>query len=78
MDILGPLPLTNRGNKYVLVVADYLTKWVEAYPMPNMEAKTVAELFVSQFVCHFGVPDVLHTDQGRNFESNLLKEVCKL
>lgn len=77
MDILGPLPLTNRGNKYVVVVADYFTKWVEAYPMPNMEAKTVAELFVSQFVCHFGVPEVLHTDQGRNFESNLLK-VCKL
>ena len=46
MDILGPLPLTDRGNKYVLVVGDYFTKWVEAYPMPNMEAGTVAELFV--------------------------------
>ena len=78
MDILGPLPLTDRGNKYVLVVGDYFTKWVEAYPMPNMEAGTVAELFVSRFVCQFGVPDVLHTDQGRNFESALLKEVCQL
>ena len=64
MDILGPLPLASRGNKYVLVVGDYFTKDVEAYPMPNMEAGTVAELFVSCFVCHFGVPDVLHTDQG--------------
>ena len=45
MDILGPLPLTDRGNKYVLVVGDYFTKWVEAYPMSNMEAGTVAELF---------------------------------
>ena len=78
MDILGPLPLTDRGNKYVLVVGDYFTKWVEAYAMPNMEAGTVAELFVSRFVCQFGVPDVLHTDQGRNFESALLKEVCQL
>ena len=51
MDILGPLPLTDRGNKYVLVVGDYFTKWVEVYTMPNMEAGTVAELFVSHFVC---------------------------
>ena len=78
MDILGPLPSTTRGNKYVLVVGDYFTKWVEAYPMINMEAKTVADLFVHQFVSRFGVPDTLHTDQGRNFESSLLKEVCQL
>ena len=40
-----------QGKKYVLVVGDYFTKWVEAYTMPNMEAGTVAELFVSRFVC---------------------------
>ena len=78
MDILGPLPVTARENKYVLVVGDYFTKWVEAYPMPNMEAKTVAELFVNHFIARFGVPDVLHTDQGCNFESTLLKETCLL
>ena len=78
MDILGPLPVTARENKYVLVIGDYFTKWVEAYPMPNMEAKTVAELFVHHFISRFGVPDILHTDQGRNFESSLLKETCQL
>ena len=46
--------------------------------MPNMEASTVANLFVAQFVCRFGAPDALHTDQGRNFESVQLKEVCQL
>ena len=46
--------------------------------MPNMEASTVANLFVAHFVCRFGAPDALHTDQGRNFESVLLKEVCQL
>ena len=46
--------------------------------MANMEAGTVAGIFVHHFVSHFGVPDILHTDQGRNFESTLLKEVCKL
>ena len=78
MDILGPLPETERGHKYVLVIADYFTKWTEAFPMPNMEAHTVANLFVYHFICRFGAPDYLHTDQGRNFESALMSEVCKL
>ena len=79
MDILGPLPLTDRGNKYVLVVGDYFTKWVEAYAMPNMEAGTVAELFVSRFV-HVSVWCARRSSHrsGRNFESALLKEVCQL
>ena len=78
MDILGPLPLTDRGNKYILVLGDYFTKWVESFPIPNMEAKTIANMFVGHFVSKFGAPDVLHTDQGRNFESALFKEVCLL
>ena len=49
MDILGPLPETERGNRYVLVIADNFTKWTEAFPMSNMEAHTVAELFVYNF-----------------------------
>ena len=78
MDILGPLPKTQAGNKYILVIGDYFTKWTEAFAMPNMEAQTVARIFVDQFVCRFGAPQYLHTDQGRNFESCLLKETCEL
>jgi len=78
MDVLGPLPVSEKGHKYILVVSDYFTKWTEAYPMPNMEAATVATLFVHNFVCRFGAPDFLHTDQGRNFESTLMSEICKL
>ena len=78
IDILGPLPETERGNRYVLVIADHFTKWTEAFAMSNMEAHTVAELFVYNFVCRFGAPDYLHTDQDRNFESNLFREICKL
>ena len=78
MDILGPLPKSDRGNVYVLVIGDYFTKWVEAFALPNQEAETVARVFVEEFICRFGIPKELHTDQGRNFESNLMKEVCKL
>ena len=50
MDILGPLSLTPRGNRYVLVVTDYFTKWTESYAIPNQEAATEAEKLVSEFV----------------------------
>ena len=50
IDVLGPLPITETGNKYTLIVADYFTKWVEAHPMPNQKATTVAELLVREFI----------------------------
>ena len=57
---------------------DYFTKWPEAYVFPNQKAGVVAQAFVEGFVCSHGIPEELHTDQGRNFESHLLKEVCSL
>lgn len=78
MDILGPLPETERGNRYILVIGDYFTKWKEAFPMKDMEALTIARLLVNEVICRFGVPDSIHADQGRNFESAVLKEICQL
>eukprot|EP00731_Ephydatia_muelleri_P017386 Em0010g484a len=77
MDIVGPLPVTERGNRYILV-GDYFTRWKEAYPMKDMEAQTVACILVNEFICRLGVPDTIHTDQGRNFESKLIKELCQM
>jgi hypothetical protein len=78
MDVLGPLKKTSRGNIVVLVVADLFTKWIEAYPLPNQEAETVARTLVGEFMSRYGVPRILHSDQGRNFESKLTAEICKL
>ena len=74
MDILGPLPETYKGNKYILVVIDYFTRWTEAYAIKNQEARTVAEVLLENFVTRFGVPHVIHTDQGSNFESQLFAD----
>jgi transposase InsO family protein len=78
MDVVGPFPESTAGNTYVLVVADYFTRWVEAYPIPNQEATTVARKLVDEFFCRFSPPERLHSDQGRNFESAVIAGVCKL
>ena len=72
MDIMGPLVTSRRGNKYVLVVGDYFTKWTEAYPLPDQKAETVATALVDNFITRFGLPKEIHTDQGRDFETNLV------
>ena len=75
MDILGPLPMTARGNQYILVMSDHFTKWVEAVPMTNQRAETVAKAFVDEVVTRHGVPSKLLTDQRRNFEADLMRQV---
>ena len=78
MDILCELPVTSGGNKHILVISDYYTKWTECFAMPNMEAKTVAKLLVEEIIVRIGTPYVIHTDQGVQFESKLFQEMCRL
>ena len=77
-DILGPFPKSENGNSYILVATDYFTRWAEAYPIANQEAVTVAQKLTDEMFLRFSPPEQLHSDQGRQFESRLLAEVCKL
>ena len=78
IDVLGPLPPSDEGNQFILIAAYYFSKWVETYALPNQEATTVAEVLVKESVAQFGVPLMLHSDQGRNFESVVFSEMCAL
>ncbi len=69
---------TECFNHYILVVQDYFTKWVEAYPLRNDQAVTVAEFIVALWVCRYGAPLTLHSDQGTNFESEVFQTMCEL
>ena len=73
IDILGPLPVTNRGNRYALVVCDLFTKWTDAFAIPNQEATTVVKVMVDEFICRFGTPLQIHSDQGSSFESQIFQ-----
>ena len=68
MDIIGPLPRIDRGNHYILTVVDHFTKHVEAYPLQDQKAVSVARVFLNEFVSRYGVPYVIHTNQGTNLE----------
>ena len=78
VDIVGPLIESERGNSYIMVVGDYFTRWMEAFPIPNQEATTIAEILINEVFLRFSVPEQLHSDQGRQFESKLIAEVCRL
>ena len=74
VDVLGPLPTSTSGNKYSFTLGDYFTKWVEAYPLENQQAETVAEVIVKEFVSRFGVPLQLHSDQVVTSRRSYLRE----
>ena len=78
IDIMGPFPLSARKNKYILVIGDYFTRFMEAYAIPNQNAETVSHKLVMEFISRYGIPLELHSNQGRNFESDLFQEVLKL
>ena len=61
-----------------MVVADYLIKWTDSYPLPNQEARTVARKLVDEVICRFGVSESIHTNQGRSLDSTLFKEMCSV
>ena len=74
-DIAGPLPTTPGGNRYILIIVDDFTKWAQA--IPNALAKTVANCIIKRELT-FGIPDQILTDRGKNFQSQVLKQVYLL
>ena len=77
VDIFGPLPLSENGNEYIIVLGDYFSKWIDAWAVPNHKAQTVADKLVVEFFTKFGCPTQIHTDQGREFQSELFRLVCQ-
>ena len=77
MDIIGPLPRTKRGNRFILTICDYATRYPEAIALPSTEATRVAQELMVVF-SRMGVPDEILTDQGTNFMSALLADIYQM
>ena len=72
------LETSKGGYHHILVITDHFTRYAQAVPTRNMTAKTTAEAIWQNYLVHYGFPKKLHSDQGANFESRLVKELCKL
>ena len=75
MDFVGPLPETAAGNRHILVITDAYSKYAEDIPLPDQKATTSADDLVQRYFCNHGIPALIHSDQGRNFESNLIQHL---
>ena len=76
MDIVGPLPITKKGNLYIVVATDYLTKWPEARVLMNAKASSVVLFFYKDIICRHGCPKVLLTDRRTHFVNEMLNSLC--
>lgn len=78
MDIVGPLPVTKNGNQYILTIQDLLTKYSIGVPLKETTSTDVADALIKAFICKFGAPKYILTDQGRNLISALLRVIAKV
>ena len=78
LNLIPNLPVTARGNRHVLDVVDYFSKWGEAFAIPDMTAATIARVITDEIVARFGAPTSHHSDQGRNVNSVLMHEISLL
>ena len=72
------LDKASDGRESVLVITDAYTKYTKAIPTRNQLSITVAKILINEWIFNFGTPQRIHTDQGRNFQSEIVEELCKL
>lgn len=78
IDILGPLPKSNEGYQYVLLIVHSFSKWVEGFPLRIQEAKEIASILFREIICRYGAPRIIVSDRGRNFMSKLVTALCEM
>src|SRR6266540_947842 len=77
VDIVGPLPITREGNRYIVVAMDYFSRWPEARPLKMANADTVATFLYEEIICRFGAPRILQSDRGTHFVNELIQRLTR-
>lgn len=78
IDFCGPLQPTPRGNQYVLVITDYFTRWVTTAAVSTASATSAAETIFTEYICKYGIPLCVLSDQGTHFRNQLMDAMAKL
>jgi transposase InsO family protein len=77
IDIVGPLPRTQRGKKYIVVAMDYFTKWPEARALTEATAEKVSEFIYEDIICRHGCPKKILSDRGSHFNNKVIQELTQ-
>ena len=77
VDVVGPFPTSQRGNVYILTIVDHFTRWAEAIPMAEQTSKCIAQNIIKHVICRHGLFDIMTTDNGSVFVSEIANYVYK-
>ena len=77
IDFIGPMPITEKGNRYVIIAIDYFTRFPEARAVPRAIAQEAAKFIYEEIICRHGIVDIIHSDQGTYFNNKLIKALMK-
>ena len=73
---MGPLPATNLGNRYILIIGDLFAKYIETAALPSIETTIITQVFLDKIVFRHGPPHRFLTNRGTNFTSKLMAQLC--
>lgn len=76
VDLIGPLPLC-QGQRYCMTIVDKFTRWPEIAPLPDITADTVVKALLSTWISRYGTPNTITTDQGRQFEALITRNLYR-
>jgi transposase InsO family protein len=77
VDIMGPFPPTPRQKRYLLVVVDYFTRWVEMFALRTITATDMVNILINEVFCRYGIPSYILSDNGPQFVAGLFNEICR-
>lgn len=72
VDVIGPMPRTPTGKRYIVVAVDHFTKWVEARALEEADAQSIVQFLYEDVICRHGVPTLMTTDRGTEFINELV------
>src|SRR6266540_315631 len=75
IDIVGPLPQTEDGYRYVVVAMDYFSRWPKARPLTHANARQVAKFIYKEIICRFSASRVLQSDRGMHFVNEVIQKL---
>jgi len=78
VDLVGLMPLSAKGNTWILVLMDHFTRWADALAIPDASAPMLTQALDQYVFCYFGLPEQIHTNQGTQFQSQLMRDLCRI